>query len=41
MLKAVETAGVRYAKTSENYEKLLEKEIKDSKLKNSFFEVNY
>ncbi|XP_076462367.1 DNA primase large subunit-like [Babylonia areolata] len=38
VLKAVETAGVRYAKGSENYNKLLEREIRETKLKNSVFE---
>ena len=41
VLKAVETAGVRYAKGSENYIKLLEKEIRQTKLKNSIFEVSF
>ncbi|KAL8607230.1 hypothetical protein ACOMHN_009624 [Nucella lapillus] len=38
VLKAVETAGVRHSKGSENYIKQLEKEIRETKLKNSVFE---
>ncbi|KAK7100935.1 DNA primase large subunit-like [Littorina saxatilis] len=38
VLKAVETAGVRYTKGSDNYIKLLEKEIRETKLKQAIFE---
>ncbi|KAK7501096.1 hypothetical protein BaRGS_00007581 [Batillaria attramentaria] len=38
VLKAVETAGVRHAKGTENYDKVLEKEIRETKLKNAIFE---